>query len=137
MLSSGLNSKRSLKWLAKEAKLRIGYKFMKDCIFCKIAAGQMSNKLLYQSGQVVAFADINPIAETHLLIVPKKHIGSVAEIKKGDGAILEEMFQVGAKLAKDGGIDRYRLAFNGGEFQKVSHLHLHFLAGKKVEWEKL
>lgn len=128
---------KNAKWALKEAKLRLTYMTTKDCIFCKIAAGEMSNKLLYNSAQVVAFADINPIAETHLLIVPKKHIGSVAEIKKGDGEILEEMFQVGAKLAIDGGIDRYRLAFNGGEFQKVPHLHLHFLAGKKVAWEKL
>ena len=123
--------------MAKEAKLRIGYKFMKDCIFCKIAAGKMSNKLLYNSRAVVAFADINPISETHILIVPKKHIASVADIEKGDGEILEEMFAVGAKLAKNGKIDRYRLAFNGGKLQKVPHLHLHFLAGKKVEWGKL
>ena len=125
------------KWLVKEAKLRIKYMVNKDCIFCKIARGEIATKLVLETESVIAFSDINPVASVHILIVPRRHIESVVTIKSEDASWIIDMFSVAKKIAKDMSLDAFRLAFNGGRYQHVLHLHMHLLAGGSVEWSKL
>src|SRR3990167_8309366 len=127
---------KKTKWLIKEAKLRAGYMVYKDCIFCKIAGGEIKSDFLANTANVVALFDINPVANVHILIVPKKHIESVSTIKLTDGADLVEMFDVADKIAKEKKLSEYRLSFNAGRFQHVAHLHMHLLAGSKIQWGK-
>ena len=101
---------------------------MEDCLFCKIAAGDIPSKKLYEDEQVVAFYDIAPQAKVHFLVIPKKHIPSA-------GARLGHVFAVIAKLAKEQGRDNgYRVISNVGEDagQTVKHLHFHVLGGEKL-----
>ena len=128
---------KKAKWLIKEAQLRIIYMISKDCIFCKIISGGIKSEILMESENSVAFADINPVAKIHILIVPKKHIESVETITNNDGTILADMVDVARKLVIKHKISEYRLTFNGGKFQHVPHLHMHLLAGSKIEWGKL
>lgn len=109
----------------------------KDCIFCKIIAGEIKSNFLLESDHAVAFADINPVAQTHILIVPKKHIESVAAIEDSDGQDIVEMFRAARQLVKKNNLQDFRLAFNGGGYQHVGHLHMHLLAGGNVKWNKL
>jgi len=128
---------RKAKFLAKEAQLRVKYMISKDCIFCKIVSGKIKSNFVVEAEKVVAFADINPVAEVHFLIVPKKHIESVLTISDSDAADLVAMHEVAQKLVEDNRLEAFRLAYNGGRFQHVGHLHMHLLAGKKVDWRKL
>ena len=128
---------KKARWLVKEAQLRIKYMTSSDCIFCKIIKGEMKTKFVFENDKVVAFADINPIADTHILIVPKKHIESVSAVKDSDGGDLVEMFDVAKTLVDYNKLSAYRLTFNGGRYQHVSHLHMHLLAGDKIQWTKL
>ena len=128
---------KSAKWLIKEANLRLRYMTSKDCIFCKIARGEIKKEFLYESEKVVAFADINPVANVHILIVPKKHIESTSAVATQDSEDIIELFKVATDLATQKKIDAYRLTFNAGRFQHVPHLHMHLLAGGKIEWTKL
>ena len=102
---------------------------MEDCLFCKIAAGEIPSKKLYEDEQVVAFYDIAPQAKVHFLVIPKKHIPSAAALTETDGALLGHVFAVIAKL--DNG---YRVISNVGEDagQTVKHLHFHVLGGEKL-----
>ena len=125
------------KWAIKETKLRISYMTGRECIFCKIIKGQIKSKLLKETGKVIAFNDINPIASVHILIVPKKHIESVSAINTSDGGDLVEMFDVATELASKNKLDAYRISFNAGHYQHVPHLHMHLLAGDKIQWSKL
>lgn len=125
------------KWLAKEANLRFKYMASRDCIFCKMVKGEQRTNFLYQDKDVVAFADINPVAKTHILIVPKKHIESVMTIDDADSSQLVAMHKAAQNLVKKSGLDSFRLAYNGGKYQHVGHLHMHLLAGGSVKWEKL
>ena len=109
----------------------------KDCLFCKIVEGEVKSNFLDENDRVVAFADINPIADVHILIVPKKHIEGVSTIKNEDSGYLVSMFAVASNLAKDKKLSAYRLSFNAGRYQHVSHLHMHLLAGGKIQWSKL
>jgi histidine triad (HIT) family protein len=110
---------------------------MEDCIFCKIAAGEMDTKLLHEDELVVAFADISPMAPVHALIVPKKHIVSVEEAGPEDRDLLGHMIHTAQKLARELGVSEsgYRLVINNGAGagQTVSHLHLHLLGGRALE----
>lgn len=109
----------------------------KDCLFCKIVKGEIKSDFLYESKLVVAFNDINPVAGTHILIIPKKHIDSVFTIESGDSGELVEMYKAAVEIAKEKKLDAFRLSFNAGKFQHVPHLHMHFLAGSKIEWSRL
>ena len=109
----------------------------KDCIFCKIIAGEIKSKPIYQSEFVLAIDDINPIANVHILIIPKRHIASVLTIEDADSKELVAMHKAAANLVKERKLEGFRLIFNGGRLQHVPHLHMHLLAGGKVEWEKL
>ncbi len=109
-----------------------------DCIFCKIIAGEAPASILYRDEQVIAFRDIHPIASTHLLIVPLKHIASVNELEEGDAALVGHMVLTAKKLAaQEGAAERgYRLIMNTGPEggQSVFHLHLHLIAGKRTRF---
>lgn len=111
---------------------------MQDCLFCRIAAGEIEADIVHSSDHVVAFRDINPQAPTHILLIPKEHIESARAIKDRNGDLLAEMFAAAAHLAKANGIDRsgWRLVTNVGiaAGQSVHHLHFHLLGGRQMKW---
>ncbi len=111
---------------------------MQDCLFCRIAAGEIEADIVHSSDHVVAFRDINPQAPTHILLIPKEHIESARAIKDRNGDLLAEMFAAAAHLAKANGIDRsgWRLVTNVGTAagQSVHHLHFHLLGGRRMKW---
>ena len=107
-----------------------------DCLFCKIVAGEIPAKLLYQGDQAIAFEDINPQAPTHILIIPKSHFANVAELAHGEMEALGEIFAAAASLANERGLPAYRTVFNTGAEagQSVFHAHLHLLGGRAFGW---
>ncbi|MCK9221605.1 MAG: histidine triad nucleotide-binding protein [Limnochordia bacterium] len=111
---------------------------MSGCLFCKIATGQVPADKVYEDELVVAFKDINPQAPVHLLIIPRKHIPSVTEIKEDDLTLVGHIHHVAAKLAEEQGIakDGYRIVTNCGEQggQTVLHVHFHLLGGRSLGW---
>lgn len=109
----------------------------RDCLFCKLVAGEIKTTKVFETDMVVAVNDINPVAETHIVIIPKKHIESVMTVTKADADDLVAIFEVGQKLVNDRKLSAFRFAFNGGSYQHVPHLHMHILAGGSVKWEKL
>jgi len=108
---------------------------MSNCIFCKIAAGEIPSKKVYEDENVLAFYDISPSAPMHILVIPKKHIDSAMELKKEDQELLMQVFQGVQKAAQIVGADKegFRLVTNIGENggQSVKHLHFHLLGGKR------
>ena len=110
---------------------------MSDCVFCKIAAGEIPSKKVYEDDQVLAFYDLDPQAPVHILIIHKEHIGSVAEITVENSAVVAHIFEVAAKLAKVNGLeDGFRELANTGKDggQTVPHLHFHLLGGRSMKW---
>lgn len=109
---------------------------MNDCLFCKIAAGEIPSSKVYEDDVCYAFNDIDPQAPTHFLVIPKTHIGSVAEITAENSSVVAHMFEVIAKVAKEQGLDSYRVVSNIGEQagQSVPHLHFHVLSGRDMTW---
>ena len=107
---------------------------MNDCIFCKIIAGDIPSKKVYEDELCFAFYDINPLAPMHFLVVPKKHLASAAEITEEDAAIVGHIFAVISKLTKELDFDGFRVVTNCGAIagQTVKHLHFHVLAGKEL-----
>jgi histidine triad (HIT) family protein len=107
-----------------------------DCIFCQIATGKIPSEIIYQDEEVIAFRDINPQAPSHLLIVPKKHIPSLADLSQAELPLIGSMVAAAHKLAREEGITEtgYRLVVNYGEWggQVVQHLHMHLLGGKRL-----
>jgi histidine triad (HIT) family protein len=111
-------------------------KFM-DCIFCKIIAGTIPSKKIFEDEQLYAFADIDPKAPVHLLIVPKKHIGSLADATAEDQALLGKLLAAAAEIARTQSLGNgYRTVINTGPDggQTVDHLHLHLLGGRPMHW---
>lgn len=106
----------------------------KNCLFCKIAAGQTDTQFLFENERVVVFRDIHPYAPTHLLIVPKKHIRSINDATEADQEVLGEMFLVAKQMARQENVDAsgYKLLVNveKGGGQVIFHLHLHLLGGR-------
>ncbi|MFT4112511.1 histidine triad nucleotide-binding protein [Silvibacterium sp.] len=108
-----------------------------DCIFCKIAAGEIPSKQLYSDEAVYAFADIDPKAPFHALIIPREHLTSLADAAEHHKAVLGHMHYTAAELARKHGLDNgYRVVINTGADggQTVSHLHLHLLGGRLMAW---
>ena len=107
-----------------------------DCIFCQIAAGDLPSDTLYQDEEIIAFRDINPMAPTHVLIIPKKHIPSLVQLSDAETPIIGHMTKVANQLAKQEGISEkgYRLVISCGKEggQVVSHLHMHLLGGRDL-----
>ncbi len=110
---------------------------MEECIFCKIVSGELSTERLYEDDVVVAFADISPMAPTHALIVPKKHVGNVDELSAEDADVVRHMTMAAQRLARQLGVaaSGYRLVINSGAdaTQTVPHLHMHLLGGRPLE----
>ncbi len=105
---------------------------MSDCIFCKIVKGDIPSTKVYEDDVCYAFRDINPQAPTHILVVPKNHIDSVAALTPSDEAVVGHIFTVIAKIAKDEHLDDgFRVISNSGKDagQTVNHLHFHILGG--------
>ena len=110
---------------------------MDDCIFCKIIAGKIPSKKVYEDDKVFAFEDINPQAPTHVLIVPKKHIVGLKEAAPDDAEIIGYCQLVAAKLGRERKIETgYRTVYNvgPGAGQSVFHLHLHLIGGRALKW---
>jgi len=109
---------------------------MADCLFCKIAAGEIPSKKAYEDEQVYAFYDIDPQAPTHFLVIPKAHISSVAAIDQTNSAVVAHCFEVIAQLAKELHLESFRVVSNIGEQagQSVFHLHFHVLSGRDMTW---
>ena len=109
---------------------------MEDCIFCKIIKGEMPTSKVYEDEYVLAFNDIEPKAPIHILVIPKKHIQSLATIKPEEEEILLKIHSAINKIAEEKGFKEkgFRLVINCGEDggQEVGHLHFHILAGKKL-----
>ncbi|HZB97068.1 MAG TPA: histidine triad nucleotide-binding protein [Candidatus Sulfotelmatobacter sp.] len=110
---------------------------MSDCIFCRIAAGEISADIVHQDDLAVALRDLNPQAPTHILVIPRRHVSSVAELGEGDEQMLLRLLSVATSLAREEGLDQgYRLVTNVGPDagQTVHHLHLHLLGGRRMGW---
>jgi len=109
-----------------------------DCLFCKIAAGQIPAQVVHQDGEAVAFVDINPQAPTHLLVIPRKHLATANELAPEDEVLVGRLFRLAAKLAAEHGIAesgwRAVVNTNRGAGQTVFHLHLHLLGGRPMTW---
>ncbi len=106
-----------------------------DCLFCSIVKGEIPSKKVYEDDMVYAFRDINPMAPTHVLVVPKCHIASADEITEENSRYVAHIFEVIPKIAKSEGLTNgYRVITNCGEdgCQSVKHLHFHLLGGKKL-----
>ena len=123
--------------MVKETQLRVKYMTTKDCIFCQMVEGKIKTQPILETAKTLAIADVNPVASVHLLIIPKRHIESVLTIDDSCAGDMIDMFEVSKKLVQLQKLDAYRLTFNGGKYQHVPHLHLHLLAGGKIEWSKL
>jgi len=108
-----------------------------DCLFCKIVAGQIPADVVYQDGEFLAFRDIHPQASTHVLIVPKSHIGALTDLTKKDEGIVGRLILAAKAVAEKEGIAEkgYRLSINCGPEggQLVPHLHLHLLGGRRLD----
>jgi histidine triad (HIT) family protein len=111
---------------------------MDNCLFCKIAAGEIASKIVYQDEDVVAFEDINPQAPRHILVIPRRHIASIADLTSEDGPLLGLLFMVMNRLATKLGLTErgYRIVTNSGPDagQDILHLHFHMLGGRKLGW---
>ena len=109
---------------------------MKDCLFCRIAGGEIPSKKVYEDDSVYAFEDISPKAPTHVLVIPKKHIARLADVSPGDEALLGAAAARAAAIARDRGLTDFRLVANNGEGagQSVFHLHFHLLGGRAMTW---
>ncbi len=110
---------------------------MTDCIFCKIVRNELPSEKIYEDERALAFRDINPIAPVHVLVIPKEHIESLAEVKETQLELLGHLHGVLGQVAKDLGLkDGYRVVINCGREggQEVPHLHFHLLGGRKLTW---
>nr|WP_326125531.1 histidine triad nucleotide-binding protein [uncultured Oscillibacter sp.] len=109
---------------------------MSDCLFCKIAAGEIPSAKVYEDELCYAFSDIAPQAPTHFLVIPREHIASVSGVNAGNSAVVAHIFEVIARVTAEMGIESYRVVSNIGEQagQSVPHLHFHVLAGRDMTW---
>lgn len=109
---------------------------MSDCLFCKIAAGEIPSKKVYEDESVFAFYDIDPQAPTHFLVIPKAHIASCAMIGRENSAVAGHMFEVISEVTEAMGLTDFRVVSNCGPQagQSVAHLHFHVLGGRDMTW---
>lgn len=109
-----------------------------DCLFCKIIAGEIPSNKVYSDEGVYAFHDINPVAPTHILVIPKKHLPAINAAGEEDQELLGKLLLVANQIARDEGLDEngFRYAINTGEHggQTIFHIHLHIIGGKKLGW---
>lgn len=108
-----------------------------DCIFCKIAAGEIPSNKVFENEHVVAFHDLDPQAPVHILIIPKQHIASAQQINAQNSAVLGQIFEAAAQIAAQQGLQNgFRIVNNCGADggQTVQHLHFHLLGGRSMQW---
>lgn len=109
---------------------------MEDCIFCKIIKGEIPSEKVWEDDEILAFKDINPAAPIHILVIPKKHIPTLMDIKPEDNELISKIMQTIKQIAKEQGFaeNGFRLIANCGpdSGQEVMHIHFHVLAGKKM-----
>lgn len=111
---------------------------MSNCLFCKIAAGEISSGKVYEDETVYAFRDINPQAPVHILIIPKAHLDSINAVTADNSAVIAHIFEVIPQIAKEAGLrSGYRVVSNCGPDagQTVNHLHFHILGGRQLQLE--
>ncbi len=110
---------------------------MKDCLFCRIIAGEIPSKKVYEDERTVAFEDINPQAPTHVLVIPKNHLQGLKEAGAEDAEMIGYCHLAAAKIARERGIEEgYRTVLNvgPGAGQSVFHLHVHLIGGRDLKW---
>lgn len=108
-----------------------------DCLFCKIAAGEIPSTKIYENDKVYAFADIDPKAPFHAIIIPREHIASAAEINAGNKELIADVFEAVSIIAKQENLEKgFRVVNNCGEDggQTVGHIHFHLLARRNLQW---
>ena len=109
-----------------------------DCLFCKIAGGEVPAEIVFENDSVLAFRDISPQAPTHVLIIPRQHIATINDVSDNDREVIGSLFAAARDIAKAEGIadDGYRVAMNCNQAagQTVFHLHLHLLGGRNLDW---
>lgn len=103
-----------------------------NCIFCKIAVGEIPARKVYEDDEVLAFHDINPVAPVHFMLIPKKHVASLYDVSNGDAPVLGKIMTLAPRLARElGATDGFRTIINTGRVgrQEVMHVHVHVIAG--------
>ena len=108
---------------------------MNDCLFCKIIAGEIPSTKVYEDDSVLAFRDINPQAPVHILVIPKTHIASIADITPENSGVIAHISEVIAHIAREQGLNEgFRVCTNTGAHgcQSVKHLHFHLLGGRQL-----
>jgi histidine triad (HIT) family protein len=112
--------------------------FVESCLFCRIATGTIPSDRVHEDDLVIAFRDIAPRAPTHILLIPRRHIASAADLTEADAPFLGRLFAVAAEIARSEGIadGGYRLVSNVGRWggQTVDHLHVHLMGGRAFDW---
>ncbi|MEC9488746.1 MAG: histidine triad nucleotide-binding protein [Halanaerobium sp.] len=109
---------------------------MSDCIFCQIVEGKVAD-ILYEDDRIIVIEDINPQAPIHYLLIPKEHIPTLWDLGEGQAGLVDHIYQVAARLAKEEGLDEgFRLVSNCGSAggQTVYHIPFHLLGGRKMQW---
>ena len=111
---------------------------MVGCLFCSLVDGKINANIVYQDDRIVAFTDVRPQAPVHILLIPRKHVAGVLDIESDDRALIGDIFQVAARLARENGIadSGFRVVVNSGADagQSVFHLHYHLLGGRLMSW---
>lgn len=110
---------------------------MTDCLFCKIAAGEIPAEIVFEDNDLMAFRDIAPVAPQHILIIPKKHIDGPASITAEDEGLIGKMMRMAGDVAADNGIgNAYRLVLSNGKDagQLIFHIHMHIIGGRPLHW---
>ena len=109
---------------------------MSDCLFCRIAAGEIPSKMVHSDERVFAFEDIAPKAPTHVLVIPRRHIAKLSDASPEEEALVGEVVARAASIARERGLAHYRLVANNGEGagQSVFHLHFHLMGGRPFSW---
>lgn len=111
---------------------------MDDCLFCKIANGEIDSEIVAENASAVAFRDVNPQAPVHILVVPREHIASLQQLDEGKCGVMADIFELVNEIAVSEGVAQsgYRVVVNTGEEagQDIDHLHLHLLGGRFMKW---
>jgi histidine triad (HIT) family protein len=110
--------------------------YQADCLFCRIAAGEIPSDRVFEDAAVIVFRDVNPKAPTHVLAIPRRHLASAADLTDADGDLLAALFGALRHVAEEAGLKGYRILTNVGaeSGQSVFHLHFHLLGGRSMAW---
>jgi histidine triad (HIT) family protein len=109
---------------------------MADCLFCRICAGELKADRVHEDDQAVVIRDINPAAPTHVLVIPRKHLATLADLTPNDDALVAHLHRTALQVARGAGLTDFRLVVNCGPQagQSVFHLHFHLLGGRALGW---